>query len=86
MSRSSRSAASSATSFPDGNRRIARASQPELAKLSGLSVTSVKRALAVLKRAELVLERPQPEHALKTKAVYRLVDPGEHAGRRRRAR
>ena len=67
--------------FPDGNRRIARASQPELAKLSGLSVTSVKRALAVLKRAELVLERPQPEHALKTKAVYRLVDPGEHAGR-----
>ena len=66
--------------FPDGNRRIARASQPELAKLSGLSVTSVKRALAVLKRAELVLERPQPNHALRTKAVYRLVDPGEHAG------
>ena len=80
-------------SFPDGNRRIARASQPELAKLSGLSVTSVKRALAVLKRAELVLERPQPDHALKTKSVYRLVDPGERSadaetgegnGRRRR--
>ena len=83
-------------SFPHGNRRIARASQPELAKLSGLSVTSVKRALAQLKRAELVLERPQPDHALKTKAVYRLVDPGERTAdaetgegngrRRRRAR
>jgi hypothetical protein len=66
--------------FPDGNRRIASASQPELAKLSGLSVTSLKRALAVLKAAGLVVEQPQPERALKTKAVYRLVEPDGRAG------
>lgn len=66
--------------FPDANRRIASASQPELAKLSGLSVTSLKRALAVLKAAGLVVEQPQPERALKTKAVYRLVDPDGQVG------
>ena len=46
--------------FPDGNRRIARASQPELAKLSGLSVSSVKRAAAALVAAGLVAELAQP--------------------------
>jgi len=63
--------------FPGGNRRYARASQPELAKLSGLSVSSVKRAITTLKTAGLVIERPQPAAALKTKSVYRLVDPGQ---------
>jgi hypothetical protein len=61
--------------FPDGNRRIARASHPELARLSGLSVSSIKRALEILKRAELLIVRPQPSAALKTAAVYRLTDP-----------
>lgn len=43
--------------------------------LSGLSVTSLKRALAVLKTVGLVVEQPQPARALKTKSVYRLTDP-----------
>ena len=64
--------------FPDGNRRVARASQPELAKLSGLSVSSVKRAVLALTAAGLVTEREQPHHALKTKTIYRLTDPSEH--------
>ena len=63
--------------FPDANRRTARASQPELAKLSGLSVSSVKRALAALTAAGLIRERPQPQNALKTTAVYHLIDPAD---------
>jgi predicted transcriptional regulator len=63
--------------FPDANRRAARASQPELAKLSGLSVSSVKRALQTLTRAGLILERHQPANTLKTTAVYRLIDPAD---------
>ena len=63
--------------FPDANRRAARASQPELAKLSGLSVSSVKRALQTLTRANLILERHQPANALKTTAIYRLIDPAD---------
>jgi len=63
--------------FPDGNRRIARASQPQLAKLSGLSVSSVKRAVGALGAAGLVSEREQPQRALKTKTIYRLTDPDD---------
>lgn len=63
--------------FPGANRRTARASQPELAKLSGLSVSSVKRALHTLTRAGLISQRPQPQHTLKTTAIYRLVDPAD---------
>ncbi|MDP8910148.1 MAG: helix-turn-helix domain-containing protein [Chloroflexota bacterium] len=66
--------------FPDANRRTARASQPELAKLSGLSVSSVKRALQTLTRAGLISERQQPPNALKTTAVYRLIDPADDSG------
>lgn len=66
--------------FPDANRRTARASQPELAKLSGLSVSSVKRALQTLTRANLILERQQPTNALKTTAIYRLIDPTDDPG------
>jgi len=65
--------------FPDGNRRVARASQPELAKLSGLSISSVKRAIALLVDAGLVSEQPQPAHTMKTKLVYRLIDPADPA-------
>jgi DNA-binding MarR family transcriptional regulator len=64
--------------FPDDNRRTARASQPELAKLSGLSVSSIKRALGVLTCAGLISERQQPQHMLKTTAVYRLTDPADN--------
>ena len=67
--------------FPDANRRTARASQPELAKLSGLSVSSVKRALAALTAAGLIGERPQPHNALKTTAVYHLIDPADGSQR-----
>jgi len=63
------------TEFPDGNRRVARASQPDLAKLSGLSVSSVKRAIATLTAASLLAERAQPAHTLKTTTVYHLIDP-----------
>lgn len=63
--------------FPDADRRTARASQPQLAKLSGLSVSSVKRAVSALTAAGLISERPQPPHALKTTTVYRLLDPGD---------
>jgi hypothetical protein len=65
--------------FPTANRRMARASHPELARLSGLSVSSVKRALDTLKGCGLLVARPQPTDALKTKAIYRLIDPVEHA-------
>ncbi len=64
--------------FPTANRRMARASHPELARLSGLSVSSVKRALDTLKGCGLLVARPQPTDALKTKAIYRLIDPVEH--------
>jgi hypothetical protein len=64
--------------FPNGNRRTARASQPQLACLSGLSVSSVKRALDRLKACGLLVARPQPPDALKTSAIYRLVEPVEH--------
>ena len=63
--------------FPDGNRRTARASQGELAKLSGLSVSSVKRAVSALTTAGLISERLQPQHAMKTTTVYRLIDPSD---------
>ena len=66
--------------FPDANRRTARASQPELAKLSGLSVSSVKRALQTLTCAGLINERQQPPNALKTTAIYRLIDPADNPG------
>ena len=69
--------------FPDGNRKMARASQGELAKLSGLSVSSVKRAISALTAAGLVSERQQPQHAMKTTAVYRLIDPSDSVDCRR---
>jgi len=65
--------------FPNANRRTATASQPELARLSGLSVSSVKRALDTLKHAGLLITRPQPDNTLKTTAIYRLIDPVESA-------
>jgi hypothetical protein len=66
--------------FPDGNRRIARASQPELAKLSGLSVSSVQRAAGALTAAGLLAAREQAQGTLKTKTIYRLTDPPDDIG------
>ena len=63
--------------FPDGGRRIARVSQADLARLSGLSVSSVKRALRILKDAGLLIEDARQPNALKTMSVYRLVDAAE---------
>jgi hypothetical protein len=66
--------------FPDGNRRIARASQPELAKLSGLSVSSVQRAAGALTAAGLLSAHAQAPGSLKTKTIYHLTDPPQDDG------